>query len=416
MPFIVIGLVLAYNPVYSYYLMSHGAIGGMSLRVVVGGAFLIFVSLYCIARILARGDSKIRRSPVLTLMSSILVMSLVGVAVAAIRGNSFQYFALDLFPVLEMLCLYFFIRLAPMNKVDRDAFLRWILIYALLMCVSDVFIYSYLSFVKGIGFGALRANINGIVVNRLMDFMVPILGPGLILLAYIRGGRFFKVSMPLAVLATVGLTFYRTAYLAFFVAAIFLVLQNRKHVILFSKVVLIFLVFGAGVLALAPKVKAGPLELNISQLIRDRVGSILDSRKKDFAINSRYEQTIRIISELHNVAFVGYGFGGFLGMDAIQVTSNYYLQVFLLLGLIGGMFFVWVYLKVFLTLIRLAGEVPDQTDKMLLLVTASSLASLAVILCFFPYTIYFPLLYYFGVVAGIADLCQLRQGQYPGQA
>lgn len=407
MTIIFLGLVLAYNPVYLYYLMSHGALGGMSIRATVGGVFLLFAVMYIVFRFPAKRLFVVKTSPIFSLITIFLGFYLIGVLTGFIRVNFSIFFALDAYPLFEMFCIYYIIRLSPGTKVNPYTIVKWVSGYILIMCLSDLAAYSYLSFVKKIGFGALRANINGIIMNRLMDFMVPILGPGLIALSRYITNRFVRWLLPVCVLVTVALTFYRTVYVAFFVGVLFLIFLKKKNIIPLVKAVTFMLVIGFLAVTIVQQGRGGKESIGILSLVNQRIRSTFDSRKKDYAINSRFEQTARSLQELPNVSIIGYGMGGYIDDHVIQVMSNYFLQLFLLLGIPAGILFLWLYTKVMMVLLRLARMSSDRKISLFYLATASVLAGLAVVFCFFPYTVYFPLLYLFGAIAAIADVGDL---------
>ena len=403
------GFVLIYNPWYVYYLMANGAIGGISIRAKISGVFLCFAIFYKTLSLLAGNVSVGKRSSVLTLMTSFLLVFLISIVIGLVNGNEFLYFGLDAFPLFEMFCLYYLIRLTPDMDLDFEKLAKWISLYIILMCVANIATYIYLSFFQGIGFGALRANINGVVVNRLMDFMVPILGPGFIVMSRVSKNRFIRIFLPACVVLLVGLTFFRTAYVAFFAGFFVILTQKKKNIIILAKTVGVAMALGLSAITVAQQRSGANSDLHMVGLITERVSSIFDSKDDDLAIYSRITDTADKIKELPKALIVGYGMGGELDSGPIQYTANYFLQLLLLLGVPGGVLFIWIYIKIARVLLWLSRTAVDQTEKLLFLAGASSLGGLAAILMFFPYTMYFPLLYLFGILAGIADICYLRR-------
>ena len=97
------------------------------------------------------------------------------------------------------------------------------------------------------------------------------------------------------------------------------------------------------------------------------------------------------------------------GLDIfVGLTSNYFLQLILLLGLPAGLLFVWLYVRTFLMSRKYSLETKDKSAVIFFTASASMLLSLAVILCLFPYTCYFPLLYVFSFILGVVD----KYGEY----
>lgn len=408
MALIAFGLGLAYNPWYLYYLMAHGALGGMSIHAVTGGAFLFIVVSYKAILLLSGKGLGIKRSAILSLMTMFFIVFLGGVVTGLVRGNEFVVFGLDAFPLCEMFCLYYFIRLTPEMEINFSRVFKWLAAYMLLMCITDIASYSYLTYIKGISFGALRANIGGTVVNRLMDFIVPVLGPGLIIFTKDSKNKFIRLFLPICVLLTIGLAFYRTVYAAFFVTTAFLLIQNRKNVMLFAKPILIALIIGFIAIFSSQSAQID-YESDMGGLMLERARSIFDSANDDSSISARFEQIPLMLDEVPKDPILGKGFGGTIDSGPIKYTANYFLQVLLLLGIPGGVLFIWLYFKVISVLQWLSRTAADQKEQLFFSMSASVLAGLATILWFFPYTMYFPLHYLLGVIAGIADICCLRR-------
>lgn len=409
MGLVALGFVLAYNPWYLYYLMANGAIGGMSTRAEISGAFLILAISYRVLISLTRKSLAINSSSILNLMTMFLFTVLLGVVTGFVNSNAFIYFGLDVFPLLEMFCLYYIIRLAPEMEINYSKFVKLFGFYIIIMCVTDVVTYIYLTYYEGLSFGALRANIGGTVVNRLMDFIVPLVGPGFIAFSRDSKSKLVRILLPVCVLLTVGLTFYRTAYAAFFVATGFLLIQKKKNVFIFAKTAGVAMIIGVAFLAVLQSKQSENYESDMGGLVIERVKSIFDSDEEDSSISSRHVQAGMMLDEVPKNPLLGTGLGGSLDLGPIQYTSNYFLQILLLLGIPGGVLFLWLYTKVIRVLLWLSKTASDRKEKLFFASMASVLAGLAAVLYFFPYTMYFPLLYLFGATAGIADISYLRR-------
>ena len=408
MSLIAFGLVVAYNPLYLYYLMSNGALGGMSVHAVTGGVFLTCAIGYKAILLLSGKIIRIRRSSILNIMTLLFLVFCGGVLTGLANANERVVFVLDAFPLLEMFCIYYLIRLTPGMNINLEKIVKWLAGYIFIMCVSDLLSYCYLTYVKQINFAALRANIAGVVVNRLMDFVVPLFGPSLIVLTRNSKSKTIRIFLPILVLLTVGLTFYRTVYAAFFAATGVILIQKKQNILFFSKAIIVSMAIGT-IILFATHTPQTDSEFDMTELMAERVKSIFDSGEEDSSIGSRHEQAKLMFAEVPQNPFLGKGFGGAVESGPVKYTSNYFLQVLLLLGIPGAILFIWLFIKVGRVLSSLSKTATEQKEKAFFTGMASVLAGIAAVLYFFPYTMYFPLHYLLGAIAGLADICFLRR-------
>ena len=204
------------------------------------------------------------------------------------------------------------------------------------------------------------------------------------------------------------LTFYRTLYLAVFAGLLYLVLSTRERFIFIFRIaaaialVSILLLFGARLF-----VKNNTCNLPV--LFTQRVVSIYSPDKKiDYSGTSRIahnkDMVYSIVTSFPDIAGVGGIYVSREGdLTPIFCTSNFFLQLFLLLGVPAGLLFIGIYCQAVGVARRLARDAKDTAEKAFFAASAAVLVSLAVVLCLFPYVGYFPLLYVFGAILGCVD-------------
>lgn len=413
MKFIFFGFIAAYNPFYLYYLMSHSALGGISRRIIVSSVFLITMSYFSLLVYFLNGHRKIKiqKSSILFSVNTLLIFYIVSNIVGMVKGNNVNYMIIDSFPLWEMFMIYYLIKFSPLmkNRFDFAKTIKWFLIYFFLMSLTNLVSYGVLSFVKGASFGALRAYISGSTVNRLMDFVLPLFFP-LLVLSYEKLYR-RKVVMILLLgmsVLVVALTFYRTIYLAVFAGFCYLAISNRKRFFSMARLS-IFLVVLSSVSLLGWNLISKHEGHNIGSLVGQSMKSIYSPDKKvDTSMTSRIKHSkeiiFNILKEFPAMAGMGGTYESYSGeIIPIYTTSNYFLQLILLLGIPAGLLFIWLYFQTFFLSRRLSREVKNISEKVFFSASACILVSLGVILCLFPYTCYFPLLYILGFILGVAD-------------
>ena len=179
MKYIFLGFIIAYNPIYIYYLMSHKALGGITIRLGMGSIFLFFLIYLFFIIFFMRKSPKISKSPLFVLINVFFIFFILGIIIGFVKGNNLKYLLLDTFPLLEMFIVYYIVKLSQVNEDNFDfgKIIKWFVSYLFLMSITGLASYLILSFFRPVHFGALRALISGTTVNRLMDFIIPLLAP-----------------------------------------------------------------------------------------------------------------------------------------------------------------------------------------------------------------------------------------------
>ncbi|MDD5687516.1 MAG: O-antigen ligase family protein [Elusimicrobia bacterium] len=414
MKYIFFGFFVAYNPIYIYYLMSHGALGGMTIRLAASSIFLlliIFIS-FVVLTLKQNGKLKFKKSTLLSLMNVLFVFFIIALIVGFIKGNGLKYLLLDTFPILEMFIIYYTIRLSPIieDNYDFEKIFKWFGKYLFLMSVTGIVSYIILSFVKVTSFGALRAYVAGVTVNRMMDFIIPMFLPIILLMYKYKKRNLWFIALTIACAIITMLTFYRTIYLAVLLGVLYLSSRNLGNIFRILKVLIIISIITLFVLMVLQKNNYLRFaNKNILGLVKSRIISIynpekgIDTSASD-RLNSNKEMLLNIFSNFPSIAGLG---GYYINVDnqktPYHFTSNYFLQVIALLGIPAGVFFIGIYLKTFFLSQKLAKNAQDLPSKMFFNGCTSILVVLFIILNIFPYVNYFPLLYLFSCICGIVD-------------
>jgi len=409
MGLIFLGFILAYNPIYLYYLMSHGALGGITLRTLASGIFLagLFFLSFLSLLITRNGKIRVRSTAVFLLVNLLFFFYACALIVGFIKGNDPKYMILDSFPLLEMFVVYYFIKFSAV-QINFKKTVKWLVFYLFLMAITDLFSYGVLSFFKGAYFGALRALIGGTTVNRLMDYVLPLFLPMFMLVyTHLYRRKWVVVLLGVSGLVII-LTFYRTVYTAVFLGLFYLIISNRKQFFFISRTLLLIILVGGIVLG------GGNLffknsRFNFPELFSQRVASIFSPDKKiDYSAASRVAQNkdmvYNALNSFPNISGMGGSYRSAEGqITPVYCTANFFLQLILLLGIPAGLLFLWLYLKAFFSTRKLALQAADQSEQVFFSASSALLIILAVVLCLFPYVSYFPLLYIFGWILGCVD-------------
>lgn len=399
------GFVMAYNPWYINYLMDNGALGGMSIRVWSGGLVLSVFAGYILLRLLSRAKFN-KSTPIFGGMLLFSAVAFTFIVKGLISNEDRVMVIADAFPLVEFILVFFAVRLMPSrHSVDiGESQMRWLLLYLGVMGLTDIASYTYLTFVKGVSFGALRADVGGVIVNRLMDFVVPIFAP----IAYFYRGKAvsgkIRVVINSILLTVVLLTFFRTVYVAVISTFLYIsVRHSRRALRLVLMGTVVFVTVFAGIYFLEDRFDVKYQGQGVASLALARVSTIFLDIDTDLAITSRFDHNKQMMHEIPSVILLGKGAGALFDDDVpVQFASNYFLQLIFILGVPGALLFFGIYWRVFWTSARLCKIGNDQSSVDYMSISGIVLC-LAVILSFFPYTVYFPLMYILGVVFAMFD-------------
>lgn len=414
MKFIFFGFIIAYNPIYIYYLMSHGALGGITLRLAMGSVFLFSIIYLSFIVLFVKKNMKIKisKTPLFVLINILFIFFILGVTVGFVKGNNLKYLLLDVFPMLEMFIVYYVIKLSPIiqDNFDFGKLIKWFMLYLFLMSITGFISYVVLSFIKPVFFGALRAYISGITVNRMMDFIIPLFLPAILFFYKYIKKKYWAIILTITSAIVVLLTFYRTIYVAVFIGILYLLLINRSKIFrIFGTFIKISILILLVLILLQKSNYFRYANANLYYLIKSRIVSIYAPDKKiDISAAARISHNKEMLYNIFNNFPYIAGMGGeYQSSEGAKIpynfTSNYFLQVISLLGMPAGLLFILIYLRTFFLSHEFAKNAQDLTSRIFFNACASILVTLFVILNIFPYMNYFPLLYLFGWICGIMD-------------
>ena len=400
-----LGLVLFYNPFFTYFLMKNGAIGGTRVRLAI---LIFFLGLSVLSFLVRMASNKIYFRFSMTSICMLLLCT--GTVIAAfwgfLRQNDSIYLTMDIFPLVEFFLSYIVTHVGLAGKGRLIVSQKAIRIGACLlglMALSDLASYYYLSYVDVTYFGALRAYINGTTVNRLMDFILPCFAPFLIYRLVFRRSLLVEKILTAFVLLVTFLSFYRTLYVSVFIT--FLVfpllhvfgIQRRE----LQRSIWTIAFLGASLVCAGIYFSNG--SSSFFQLIADRFLSIFTS--ESVVENSKFNRFEQLghFSHLADYFPFGLGLGAFVGPDPVAVMFNYFLQIGLLLGAPSLLVFTFLWV---ITFKRIVSKILEQRSSALgdfYRLLLSILFSIFVILNIFPYMTYFPFLYIFGAIVAMTE-------------
>jgi hypothetical protein len=396
-----LGLILSYNPVYMHYLLENGALGTIRIRFIsflLAATFLI-LNFFTVQSI---NPGKIYYKDLIApflLLCFFIFSSVFGF----FSGNSFLWILMDSFPLIEFFLVYFcfYFMVFEQSGIIFKRIVVFLCAFLFFISITDLISYSYLSFVKNVSFGALRALIGDVTVNRLLDFVIPLFVPAFLYHSFVSKSKFIKVvSFFLSLVAL--LSFFRTVYLAVIIGLIYFALLPRQKTEKRGRLVWL-LVSGGGLGVVLFLVQVDGISLG--SLFIDRFVSIFDS---SLSHSGRIHHNVAMLQSVLVNPLFGVGLGGQYALSPgvstpVSVSSNYFLQLIVIMGLPGGLLFIGYYLSVFIRATKLGLRLDGCWEKIFFHSCGSVLLVMAVLLLLFPYTQQFPLMYIFAFIASIVD-------------
>ncbi|OFZ53980.1 MAG: hypothetical protein A2428_16400 [Bdellovibrionales bacterium RIFOXYC1_FULL_54_43] len=416
---LLVALLISYNPFVEWYLMGHGALGGSRLRGALGLLALTF--LLCRALVVSIKRREATSSLVLTpsalkipgpeILFWVALVYAFGVGV--LTNHFTAYTVLDLFPLLELAVVTFVSRLffshASAREISRFLY-RLMLVFGV-MAAFDIGIYYALTFHFHRTFGALQAYVDGVTVNRLMDFLAPI-GTVLGLVFSVHQLKLRNKFTPAVVAAlcmiVTMLSYYRSVYMAVAVVALLLLwyLRSVFYRNAFEIALLLAVIASVSAFALSRS--------NVADQIQRRFSSIFEKEDPNIS-NAVTGRLAQYPNAFHFVAEhpLGMGAGAVMNGDTpVFVTSNYFLQLLMLLGIPLGGLMVITLLRgltrdVFRSVFR---RYREHRQTRLALIGVCGV--LVIELMIFPYVMYFPMMFLIAVTLSASR----RLAQLEGEA
>lgn len=397
-----LGFILAYNPIFSTFLMANGAIGAITYRVA-SGTFLLLLMVYRLATEGIYWNRSERDSSLIApLVATVAIAVLLTMAASIDSRGGWTYVAIDAFPVFELVIVFFYARniLARGATADLTRVVRGLGLYLIFCGITNLASYFLLT-AAGVHFGALRAWVNGIVVNRLMDFVLP----GCLAALLFGGGALFRsraLNTLLVVLAflVTALTFFRTVHVTVMLTCIcgIALLARKPGEMARALRKCLGMALVAGVLLIA-----GTGSTKLIDTFRQRIASaFLPESSAENSQSSRFSQLAYSEDIVSNFPF-GHGFGAIIKDTPVANMFNYFIQFGIIFGplLLAVFVLLWV-----VTLMSLWRLVRGSTQRQIQFVYVGCLLVLTYILLvinLFPYMIQFPVMFVTGLIIAVAD-------------
>jgi hypothetical protein len=415
MNFVFFGLIVLHNPIYIYYLMSNGGLGGIGISFTLRIIYFFSIILYFFYYFTKNNKILLPKSRYL-LIGLFIVVVLVNSLQGVVRFNSLEYFVMDFIPIFEFILFYFIatISFTKYRVYSAQKIINYLFIYIGIVALMNVLLYVYAS--KNIlsDFGALKALVGGVTVNRLMDFIIPLFFP-LTLIVSFHGKKKYLHFLLIALLSVlIVLTFFRTIYLAAIVGVFVILFFNGflkskiisklvKVGIIAFPLILIFNSIFSNLFDLG-------LDINFGGIFYERISSIFvfSDTSTTFSKYSRLDQ-YNDLDKIFSFFPLGHGMGAFLGNDPVSVMSNYFVSLFILVGFPGGLIFMILIIKAFFNYYSINKQSKNQRGITIFSSAALSILSMIIIIfIFFPYVKYFPIMMILGFILGFSNVIGKR--------
>ena len=394
-------LFITYNPILIYLLMSQGGIGVMTIRVIFLITTLLFFLYVFVSLVILRRKYEVKLPNIsfnFLLITIFLIFYIISILIGLVNNHYLNFILLDIFFFGELFLGYYMIKFVKLSNQMIHNNTKILGIYLFFMCIISLLIYYYLTFIEsGTDFGAFKVYIDGIVFNRLVDFIIPIFAAPIIFYSYFCKNKLVHTIFILLVLLLCALTFYRTVYLAVFMGIVVFLIQNfsLKKVFYISVLCFVCIIF---------------LTLYDSELIYSIIKRILTIFEQENSTSmSRSIRIEQLIMFKHSFDFFpfGYGVGGYIG-DYVISTGNNIISLFLIFGAIAGSIFIYLILKILFDSFVMSKIETNQKTVYILTSCSSIIVSCMVILILFPYK-YFPIYLLIGIMIGIIDEFSLKK-------
>ena len=415
MSLVFIGLIILHNPAYVYYLMSQGGLGGITisffLRILYFGS-IFFYSLFQIKN--NKGILFPRNGYLLIgfFIIAILINSILGI----MRFNSLEYFLMDFLPIFEFILFYFIGSLSTKNYkfYSIKKIVNYLLIYVGIVAAMNIILYIYASKSMLSNFGALKALVGGVTVNRLMDFIIPLFFPLTLIVSYKGLKKYFHYLLITILSILIILTFFRTVYLAVIVGTFVILfsigLIQSKIITKLVKIIFIAFPFMIFFNSIFSNLFNLGLEINFGDIFYQRISSIFEfsDTSTTFSKYSRLDQ-YNDLDKIFSFFPFGHGMGAFIGSDPVSVMSNYFVSLFILIGFPGGLIFLLLITRAFKKYYIINNQSKNREGLMIFSSAALSILSMImVIFIFFPYVKYFPIMMILGYLVGFSEIINER--------
>jgi len=408
---VLLNIIISYNPLYLYYLLNNGLLGGISLYISLSTISAGIALLYFLT--LLRLENKFKLKTLISPVTFYTLFVFVGLILSILLGNDKNNILIDFFPAFQFLLGYALVVASDLKLSDiqkHRKLNRNIYFYINLVILTMILSYLYLT-VVGHNFGVLKAHVSGITVGRLPDFIFPIFVVGILL--YIKESNILVILLKAASLIYISMSMYRTVYLAVFLSILYMILIEKENVFKRTKILLtlIFITICVNLVIISSSDDLSKYSVYAEKTV-ERIGSIfeVEDRPEETSRTARFKQLYYFQNVIANP--FGYGFGGVIYENEDRHEINpipfytmafYPLQLMLSIGLIGGVLFIYL---MFLTLYRihiLRKRCSSKYNYMGLGFIASGMIVIIIFLLLFPYVVYFPITLILGLMIGLIN-------------
>jgi hypothetical protein len=378
LPFFGLGVfwIIQLNPIYIYNMSEASGYGYGMIRALLYTSgisiLLLIVAYHYLLGKTGRGLSK----QVLTSVLPLMMLTIFSTLLNLFRDD---FDIIGVFPLVEFFISALVFSLFKVRKWIECNFTMIVKVIVFFM-VMDILFWIY-SYVTGVHYGVFRAYVNGITINRMADlFLVPAA-------TYLLSANRVGLTIKIISLVFIGLTFYRTAYLAALVTLAFIFWKERDHSLrrFFKLGVYISVIVFLGYLYSLYSESYS----NVQKLVFERlVSTFTVESEEEWSQSSRIDQVPIIFNYIANNPLdliIGAGSGAVIDENKIYNYFNYPLIMMIMYGIFTPLLFLFLLLKLFRVALRAGGGSAD-------IFVLSFVVYFLVVINIFPYMTYFPVM------------------------
>jgi uncharacterized membrane protein len=416
---LILSIIFAYNPLYSYYYLFTQVFQGGRERVMISGITgLILFSICLIKTSQRKANTSDNTQLMLFYMTAWLVFPLVG----TIYGFTLTEYSIDeigaeLVPLLEFV-LYFYVA-SRIIKHPRDA---RIVALSLALWAGTVAAIEVFQYATADALFALRVSISGGgLVSRLTDFMLPMLLPVGIAFSFFsqnRLQRWLAVIASLFMAIAVWISFFRTIWVSTLggvVLAVFIILTRRAKTrnvapmlvrggLVGTVLLILLIVFIQSGSSVLDSISVGSVFYRFdANLLRGAEASSLAGRF-DFVRDIVAGSLAAPWGQGMGVPFYSNRWGGWL---RISDSPVFYLKILYQLGVIPFLFYVLLFVSVLREVFKAYHRTLSYKDGHISAAIIGGLFGTCLSLSVFPALLHFPI----GPCTAVLLVCVLTVGK-----
>lgn len=394
---LIISLCVIYNPVFNFYMLNLADFRGGSVRAGISVCCIFVLVLSIFIRYMFTSSLTRDKTPIDILLILFLPCLLLSVLVAIFFGNEYREIFSEIVPFIEGGSFFFITGFIVKKQCQLNRVLRWIFYWLTLNFIIEVILYFI--FWPRYYF---RVDFGGLLLSRLVDFMVAIFWPIFLTYYLYTVKNIQKIFLGLSVLigfVVIFLGFFRTVWLSVISICMFVCVMTAmdskhslKNIIYLSCILLISIPVLTSLFANFTSFS----NLNIVSLLKDRVSA--QQLHEGSSYSGRLSSYVALATGALEKPLLGNGFGAkFAGGLPVSSSPNFFLNTLYEMGFISFLYLCFIYLFLMLILYRIWKQTNNLELKKMSLGILSGLLSLLVILNLFPCLLHFPLAPYMAV-------------------